>query len=141
MTWTYSGDPSSSIRDQIRFLIGDTVSGDPQVTDEEIAWAYATAGGVRTAAILLVESLIARCARLVSQSTGGISVSYGDRLAHYQALLGLLKASGSMVPSVYSGGISQSDVEANRADFDWRQGPFKEEQFDNPDAAGDEDPT
>ena len=39
MTWNYSGDPSLSSRDAVRFLIGDTDPNDPLVTDEEIAYA------------------------------------------------------------------------------------------------------
>jgi hypothetical protein len=40
MTFTYTGDPSVSTRDQIRFLIGDTIATDPHFTDEEIAWTH-----------------------------------------------------------------------------------------------------
>ena len=39
MAWTYSGDPSTSLRDQVRFLVGDT-RGQQEVSlqDAEIDW-------------------------------------------------------------------------------------------------------
>lgn len=36
MTWSYSGDPSSTLLDQTRFLCGDTNSDDQQLSNEEI---------------------------------------------------------------------------------------------------------
>ena len=39
--YTYSGDPSTSQRDAVRFLIGDTETDDALLTDEEIDWIIA----------------------------------------------------------------------------------------------------
>lgn len=36
MAWTYSGNPASSARDALRFLIGDTNSAEPIMQDEEL---------------------------------------------------------------------------------------------------------
>jgi len=38
MTWTYSGNPAANERDAVRFLVADTESTDPLITDEEIAY-------------------------------------------------------------------------------------------------------
>lgn len=39
MAWTYSGDPSTSPRDQVRFLLGDTKGQQPvSLSDAEIDW-------------------------------------------------------------------------------------------------------
>ena len=38
MTWTYSGDPSSSQLDSYRFKIGDTIPDEPLLQDEEIQY-------------------------------------------------------------------------------------------------------
>jgi hypothetical protein len=35
MTFTYAGDPSASTLAALRFLIGDTITGDQQLSDEE----------------------------------------------------------------------------------------------------------
>lgn len=42
MTWTYSGDPSSREIDSYRFKIGDTVSDEPLLQDEEIQYILTT---------------------------------------------------------------------------------------------------
>lgn len=44
MSWTYSGDPSSSKVDECRFLIGDTNKSAPIMQDEEIAYLIQQAG-------------------------------------------------------------------------------------------------
>lgn len=44
MSWTYSGDPSSSKIDECRFLIGDTNKSAPIMQDEEIRYLISKAG-------------------------------------------------------------------------------------------------
>ena len=42
MSWTYSGDPSTSKRDEVRFLLGDTKGERPvSLSDAEIDWLLA----------------------------------------------------------------------------------------------------
>lgn len=38
MSWSYSGDPSTSPRDETRFLLGDTVETARSLSDEEITF-------------------------------------------------------------------------------------------------------
>lgn len=38
MTWSYSGNPSNSSNDKVRFLCGDTDTNNQQVSNEEIAF-------------------------------------------------------------------------------------------------------
>lgn len=61
--WTYSGDPRSSDKDAVRFLIGDTVSKDPLLQDAEILFALASSAGRYAAAATLCRSLAARMSR------------------------------------------------------------------------------
>lgn len=49
-TYSYSGDPVTSKKDQVRFLAGDTNSGDPYLSDEEILYLLAQADPTNTAA-------------------------------------------------------------------------------------------
>ena len=92
MTFTYSGDPSTSARNYVRFLLNDTDSNDALFSDEEIAYVLTEWGGdAYDAARELAEILIARFARLAdstSKSVGDISVSesYGSKITHYQQL-------------------------------------------------------
>lgn len=88
MTWTYTGDPSVSDRDKVRFLIGDTDTTDQLVSDEEIAWQLdVVADSIYQAAHDLCVSLAAKFARLAtSKSVGDLSLSYSDRSAAFYSL-------------------------------------------------------
>lgn len=44
MSWTYSGNPTSSTLDTARFIIGDTNSVEPVMQDEEIQFIIAEYG-------------------------------------------------------------------------------------------------
>ncbi len=57
-TWTYSGNPASSPRNMVRFLIGDIEQGDQQINDAEIDAILAVEGRPHFAA--------ATCARTLS---------------------------------------------------------------------------
>jgi uncharacterized protein YycO len=92
MTFTYSGDPSTSTRNYVRFLLNDVTSTDALFSDEEIAYVITEwSGDAYEAARELAEILIARFARLAdstSKSVGDISVSesYGSKVTHYKEL-------------------------------------------------------
>ena len=43
MTFTYSGDPSTSTRNYVRFLLSDTVSADALFSDEELNYVISEA--------------------------------------------------------------------------------------------------
>lgn len=92
MGWTYSGNPASSARDEVRYLIGDTNKDDQQVSDEEIAWAltrYPSQTGYPNfkAAILLVNGLISKHTSTVNKTVGSLSISRGDKADRYRSLL------------------------------------------------------
>lgn len=44
MSWTYSGNPASSARDALRFLISDTIDSAPIMQDEELDYLIAEYG-------------------------------------------------------------------------------------------------
>lgn len=87
MTFTYTGDPSVSDRDKVRFLIGDTDSTDALVSDEEIEWSLGEAGSIYQAAHDLCTVIASKFARLAtSKSVGDLSLSYADRAETYHRL-------------------------------------------------------
>lgn len=92
MTFTYSGDPSTSTRNYVRFLLNDTDSTDVLFSDEELSYVITEWGGdAYDAARECAEILIARFARLAdstSKSVGDISVSesYSSKVSHYKEL-------------------------------------------------------
>lgn len=142
MTWTYTGDPSDSEKDAVRFLIGDTVSTDPLITDEEIAWLLTERGGVYPAAIQACETIAAKFARLADTQVDDVRVNLSQRAKGYRELAQTLSSrqaiSGAMP---FAGGISQAQKETAEEDTD-RVPPFFTREWatvTSPSAFGDDD--
>ena len=141
MTWTYSGDPSSSARDAIRFLIGDTDTNDQLLSDEEIAWVNTEASGSATAITDLYDAgyrccqaISAKLAREADKQIGDLSVKLSQRAAAYRLQGDDLKAlsmRSSGVPIPYAGGITFSDKEIDQDNPDIFAGWFASGQFNN----------
>jgi hypothetical protein len=115
MSWTYSGNPSQSNKDAIRFLVGDTDVLDPLATDEEIEWALTLKSNIYNAASLIASGIATNLARLkISVKIGPISEEYGDRAKFYAARAKELNemASNNMAIIVYGGGIIDLNTEA-----------------------------
>jgi hypothetical protein len=77
--WSYSGDPSTSDRDQVRFYIGDTLEERQLLTDEEIEhllaqWAQVVDSPLYVAAVAC-ETLSVRFAADIDVSADGVSVA------------------------------------------------------------------
>lgn len=99
--FTYSGDPSASSLDKVRFLISDTDSTDYELEDSEVQFVIDSWATVYDAAIAAAEIIAGKYATKTnySRSIGDLSISeaYGqaateyrslaDRLRHQKALL------------------------------------------------------
>lgn len=88
--WSYSGDPASSDRDQVRFYIQDTDQGRQLLADEEIdfvlvQWEAAFNSPLYAAAVC-AEVLAAKFAAEVSVNADGVSVDQGALQARYNDL-------------------------------------------------------
>ena len=95
MSWTYSGDPSASEKDQVRFYVGDVDSTFPLLTDEEIGflltqWDEAYNGPLYVAAVA-AEVISGRFAREVSVSADGVSAQIGELQQRYDTLANSLR--------------------------------------------------
>jgi hypothetical protein len=91
MTFTYSGTPSASQRDAIRFLLNDTDSTDVLLQDEEISYLIATWTSTYEAArggAEVIASRFTRDADNVSKTVGDISISksFTNKAREYRAL-------------------------------------------------------
>jgi len=91
MTFTYSGTPSASQRDAIRFLLNDTDSTDVLLQDEEISYLIATWTNTYEAArggAEVIASRFTRDADNVSKTVGDISISksFQNKAKEYRAL-------------------------------------------------------
>lgn len=88
--FTYSGDPSTSLRDEVRFLLQDTDTSMQLMTDPELDYLinkwmplYESAYYVASVAASVVSR---KFAGVVSISADGVSVSVGDLSTRYAEL-------------------------------------------------------
>ncbi len=131
----YTGNPASSARDLVRYLIGDTsaVAGDIELTDEEIAYEIATTGtNYYRVAARLCDSLIARL-KAVSHDYSDSTVKefLSQKMEHYQDLKKSLRAKAHSGTAILSTG-GRADIAADvAADTNITQPAFSKKMHDN----------
>lgn len=92
MSWTYSGDPASSDRDEVRFLIGDTDANNQLLSDEELDYLIATnpdqgsAYSNYKAAAQASLATAAKFSQLMDKTVGSLSIRYSQKQGSYIAL-------------------------------------------------------
>lgn len=81
-TWTYSGDPSASAKDAVRFLIADTDVDNQLLRDAEITWALAEHDqNVRRAAadcldvVATDQAMVAKVMKVLDITTDGAKLA------------------------------------------------------------------
>jgi hypothetical protein len=131
MAWTYSGDPSSSTRDAVRFLIGDTDTTDQLLQDEEIDYILSLRTNVHLAAAECAGAISAKFSRYASKSVGDLRISYGDRKRQYDELVRQLRRRANLAVAPVCTSISVSDKEGNEEDTDLVKPAIKIGMHDN----------
>jgi hypothetical protein len=85
MSWNYSGNPASSPKDELRFIIGDTNQAEPIMQDEELDYLIAEYGANRN---LLLYNTFVRTATLfardIKRSLGPQSEDPTERLKFFK---------------------------------------------------------
>jgi len=121
MSWSYTNDPLNVPIDELRLLIGDTVSSDPQLHDEEIAYFLSMYPSVSQAAVAAVTTLISKYSRLADETTAELAVKWSQKAKAYRSLKkDLSDPSGTLsgVSIAYGGGMSMVDIEARQGNSD-----------------------
>lgn len=94
--WTYSGTPSTSTLDEVRFWTQDTQTSFQLLQDEELTFlinSYLPVYGSAVAvAAIACEVIAAKFARQVDTSADGVSVSLGSLQQRYNDLAESLRA-------------------------------------------------
>lgn len=135
MTWTYGNAPSTSLRDRVRFLVGDTDTNNQLVTDEEIAWTLTDAGNNAYTAAATV------CRVIAAEDRGADSVTVGDVSESGRSSQSWLDLADALdrravavgsCPSPFLGGSSVDRRTTVAADTDRTRPNFWIGQFDNP---------
>ena len=96
MSWSYSGDPTSSREDAVRFFVQDTNAEDPLLTNEEIHFLvehwYDKYDSAIFVAATAAETIASKFAREVSVSADGVSVGTNELQNKYLELAKQLRA-------------------------------------------------
>jgi len=120
MAWTYSGNPSNSSKDAVRFLIADTKVEDSFVTDEEIEWSLVQSNtNIYGAAAIVARALSAQFSTLADEEIGPLRFKYAERAKNYEKVAIRFENSSSKQQSlsgVYAGGIDVADKDSQEAD-------------------------
>lgn len=138
MAFTYSGDPASSDRDLVRFLIGDVTSTSALYQDAEIDAIIATAASPHWAAVSLVDTAIARFAYKADRSIDGLSVRYSSVVSSLKTLREALvrqaetaTSGGRPGAAIYIGGLSEAERDTDELNTALSQPAFRRNQFSN----------
>lgn len=133
MSWSYSGDPSTSALDLARFLIRDTDSADQLLQNEELQFLVDTWGDAYEAARNAALTLAAKFTRqsVQSKSVGDLSISesFAGRANEYRELAQSIAdmrmrltpprpwvAAGNLVPTADRTPLDQTDFRLGRFD-------------------------
>lgn len=137
MTWTYSGDPSKSAKDQVRFFLGDTDTCDQLLQDGEISYLLGLYNQAPiNAAIRGCEMIMAKFSRLANESVGRVSIQCSQKAKAYREMKADLVIRMSIEGATpFAGGISQAQVQTTAANTDRVRPSFTRHLFDNPQAA------
>ena len=131
MSWNYSGDPSASDKDAVRFEIGDTDSEDQLMNDEELLFVLGEEGTVLGGAARCCEILSRKFARQADYTLGPQSVRASQRSKAFQQLGETLRSRLIALHSgngIYVGGVDKGE---DLTDKDLRQPAFKRRLMDN----------
>lgn len=131
--WTYSGDPSSSTKDAVRFTIGDTDCRDQILTDKEIEYLLKLyCSNVLQTSIRAAEMAMAKYTRMVDESVGSVRISYSQKSKSFQTLITQLRqriAIEGIEP--FAGGISKTQKATEVLDPDRVQPDFTKHMMEN----------
>lgn len=138
MTFSYSGNPKSSPKDEVRFLLGDTNKSRPMMSNHEINYLIDEEGSPLQAAISGSLQLAAKYSRMCDETVGKVKKDYSQRSKAFLKLADELRKkvvwSGGLMP--YAGGISISGKSDNDSNPD-RVKPIFTRETHNNDNSGD----
>ena len=133
MAWTYDTTLPTN-RDKIRLLIGDTISTDEQMSDEELDAMLVMYGSVKPTAIAALRVLASKYARFADKWVGDLKILASQKSRAYLEMAKTLAASttlsGGGVPS--AGGIYADEKQAGEENDSLAKPAFKRGVTDNP---------
>ena len=91
MSWSYANSPATVPRDELRFLIGDTIKTAQMISNEELDYALAlhpkqTGKANYSAAALAAQTVASKFSAKRSKTVGSLSISYAEQITKYQEM-------------------------------------------------------
>ena len=131
MTWTYSVlTLSTTPKDQVRLLIGDTDTTFQLMQNEEIEWLLSeNSNSVLAAAIDCCEAIAAEFSKEADTKNGQLSVKASQRAEAYLILAAKLRKKIGAMADIFVGGATWDDVNTLDDDPSLVQPSFKQRQF------------
>lgn len=118
----YTHDPANNPVDRIRINVGDIWDDMEMLSDADYEYFLAAANGNENRATMdAVRAILFKLTRMTRERTGDIEVYGGDWFSNYMKALQLILKDPNISISLavpYAGGISRSDMQANRCDPD-----------------------
>lgn len=141
--WSYSGDPTTSAKDLVRFLIGDTISTRPLLKDAEILAVLSYQPSPAWAAAACADAIANLFSSKVDKAIGKTSIKLSQQAEAYRKMADRLRAggpgnlpggdgSGERVGGIFVGGVDVAENEAIREDDSIEQVSIRIGQDDNP---------
>jgi hypothetical protein len=95
MSWTYSGNPADSQKDEVRFWVQDVIQDRQLLSDQEIDYLidrwYDSIGSIIYVSSVAAEVIAAKCASEVAVSADGVSVNLSELQSKYIQLAARLR--------------------------------------------------
>ena len=117
MAWNYDTSLTTD-KDKVRFLSGDSDSADPQVSDEEVAFALSSEGNTHAAAAAVCEHLAARYARQAQKTAGDFQIALNQKHEQYLGTARQLRNRSASHAMPLAGGLSATVKERLEAHSD-----------------------
>lgn len=132
MAFTYAGDPANSTLEEVRFLVGDTVTPG-QLTDAEINYCIADEPtSIYRAAACSARAIAATYARKADREIGDLEIKWSQLQKHYSQLAkDLEKRATAGVGGIVATGTSIAAKKSADLDTDRVIPAFRKEEFDN----------
>lgn len=134
MAWNYSGDPSASKLDGVRFLVRDTDIADPILQDAEVNFSLSQNGNnLYRAAAAICDGIALELGRELTFE-GDIAWSSKEKYEQYKQMAAEYRIQASKSGgAVFAGGISVADKSSRAQDSDRAPNDFTRDTGKNPD--------
>lgn len=130
---TYSGDPSYSDKDAVRFLLEDTDTANFQFTDAELSYLLTQFPDPLFAASRAAKTLSLRYSKSADKQVGDLRISYSARAKAFMDLANDLEVRASISDlQIFAGGVYLADKQTNEQDTSLARPAFRRGMTDAP---------